>query len=78
VDAVNAWLKANDVAAKTLSPAGDWLGISLSVEDASKLFDADFSVFTHQDSGKDIVRALSYSIPADLQGHLDFVHPITT
>ncbi|EIN06133.1 family S53 protease [Punctularia strigosozonata HHB-11173 SS5] len=78
VEAVTAWLKENNISAKTLSPAGDWLGFSVSVEDASKLFDADFSVYTHEGSGKDIVRTLSYSIPASLKEHIDFVHPMTT
>ena len=45
---------------------------------ANELFDADFSVFKHEDSGLEAVRTLSYSIPAELQGHLDLVHPTVT
>ena len=78
VDAVNAWLKENGISAKTVSTAGDWLSFEVPVSKANELFDADFSVFKHEDSGLEAVRTLSYSIPAELQGHLDLVHPTVT
>ncbi|PCH39548.1 family S53 protease [Wolfiporia cocos MD-104 SS10] len=77
-DAVTSWLSENGVTAKTVSPAGDWLAISIPVSQANEMFDADFSVFTQTDSGSESIRTLSYSIPADLKGHLSFVHPTTT
>ena len=77
VDAVTAWLKENDIEAAKASPAGDWLTISVPVSKANELFDADFSVFTHTETGAQSIRTLSYSIPTDLQGKLDFVHPTT-
>ena len=77
VEAVNAWLKENDIEATTVSPAGDWLSFSIPVSKANELLDADFTVFSHADTGKDVVRTLSYSIPTDLQGHLELVHPTT-
>ncbi|OSD02191.1 family S53 protease [Trametes coccinea BRFM310] len=75
VDAVNAWLAENDITAKTISPAGDWMSFEVPVSKANELFDADFSVFTHESTGKQYIRTLSYSIPAELQGHLELVHP---
>ncbi len=48
------------------------------VSKANELFDADFSVYTHDETGTEAVRTLSYSIPAELQGHLDLVHPTVT
>ena len=78
VDAVNAWLKENGIIAETISPSGDWLSFGVPVSKANKLFDADFSVFKHDDTGIEAVRTLSYSIPAELQGHLDLVHPTVT
>ncbi|PIL33248.1 hypothetical protein GSI_04698 [Ganoderma sinense ZZ0214-1] len=78
VDAVNAWLKENGISAKTISAAGDWLSFEIPVSKANELFDADFSVFKHDDTGVEAVRTLSYSIPAELQGHLDLVHPTVT
>ena len=50
----------------------------MPVSQASSLFDAEFSVFTHQETGQQSVRTLAYSIPAALSGHLDFVHPTIT
>ncbi|KAH9857435.1 family S53 protease [Lenzites betulinus] len=78
VDAVNAWLKENDLSAQTISPAGDWLAFEVPVSKANELFDADFSVFTHDQTGLEAIRTMSYSIPAELQGHLDLVHPTVT
>ncbi|KAI0738100.1 family S53 protease [Daedaleopsis nitida] len=78
VDAVNAWLAENGITPKTISPAGDWLAFEVPVSKANELFDANFSVFKHEDSGMEAIRTLSYSIPAELQGHLDLVHPTVT
>ena len=42
------------------------------------ILDADFSVFTHDESGSQIIRSMQYSIPEELFGHLQVVHPVTT
>ncbi|EIW62968.1 family S53 protease [Trametes versicolor FP-101664 SS1] len=77
VAAVNAWLTENDIVATAASPAGDMLSFSIPVSKASELLDADFAVFNHTATGKTMIRTLAYSIPAELKGHLDFVHPTT-
>ncbi|KAH9910454.1 family S53 protease [Fomitopsis serialis] len=73
--AVNAWLAENGLQATTLSSAGNWLSVQMPVSKADELLDAEFSVFTHSTTGKQAVRTLAYSIPTDLVGHLDLVHP---
>ncbi|TFY82909.1 hypothetical protein EWM64_g1103 [Hericium alpestre] len=73
--AVKNWLSANNIAYNTISPAGDWLGINMTVQQANTLFGAEFSNFKNQATGKQSVRTLSYSIPASLKGHIDFIHP---
>jgi len=78
LQAVNAWLNENDITASTISPGGDWLSISVPVSQANEMLDADFSVFTHEATGTQSVRTLQYSIPTDLVGHLQLVHPTTT
>ncbi|KII88063.1 hypothetical protein PLICRDRAFT_30516 [Plicaturopsis crispa FD-325 SS-3] len=78
VDAVNEFLSSNGVSATPLTPTGDWLGFSVPVSKANELFDADFSVFTHEQTGTQSIRTLAYSIPASLQGHVDLVHPTVT
>ncbi|KZT71778.1 family S53 protease [Daedalea quercina L-15889] len=73
--AVNAWLSENGLQITNASAAGDWLSVQMSVSTANNLLNAGFSVFTHSVTGKRTVRTLAYSIPADLEGHLDLVHP---
>ena len=75
---MNAWLAENNVDATTISRGGDWLSISIPVSQANEMLDADFSVYTHDVSGTQIIRALQYSIPEDLVDHLQVVHPVTT
>ena len=75
LDAVNAFLKENDITAKSMSPAGDWLGFQLTVSKANELFDADFNVFQHQDSGRESLVTMAYSLPSDLSQHVEVVHP---
>lgn len=75
VNAVNEWLSSQGVQATTLSPAGDWLSLSVDVDKANQMFDADFSVFTHESTGEQTIRTLSYSVPAALKDHVELVHP---
>ncbi|EKM56141.1 uncharacterized protein PHACADRAFT_257222 [Phanerochaete carnosa HHB-10118-sp] len=77
-EAVNSWLEQAGLSAATISPAGDWLSVSVPVGQANELFDADFAVYTHSETGKQAIRTMSYSIPTELEGHLDFVHPTIT
>ena len=75
VTAVNAFLKENGITAKKLSPTGDWLGFQMTVSKANELFDADFQVFKHEDTGKESIVTMAYSLPTDLTSHIDLVHP---
>ncbi|KAI0736372.1 family S53 protease-like protein [Fomitopsis betulina] len=78
VQAVDAWLAENSLDATSVSPGGDWLSIQVPVSKANEMLGADFSVFTHEESGTQSIRTLQYSIPEDLVGHLQLVHPTTT
>ena len=78
ISAVNAWLSENNVQSKPLTSTGDWISISLPVDQANDLFATNFSIFSHASTEQEIVRTLSYSIPTDLVGHLDLVHPTIT
>ncbi|TFY82907.1 hypothetical protein EWM64_g1101 [Hericium alpestre] len=73
--AVKDWLSSHDISSNTISPAGDWVGINVTVKQANTLLDADYSTFTHQSTDEQTIRTLSYSIPADLKSHLSLVHP---
>lgn len=75
---MEGWLNTNSIQATIVSPAGDWLSFTIPVSKANELFNANFSVFTEQTTGSEVVRTFSYSIPDDLKGHVNLVHPTTT
>ena len=70
-------MKENGLTTTRTSAARDWISFAVPVSKANELLDADFTVFSHASTGKEVVRTLSYSIPTDLQGHIDLVHPTT-
>ncbi|KAJ7815332.1 family S53 protease-like protein, partial [Mycena olivaceomarginata] len=75
--AVSSWLSENDIDAKPVTPSGDMLEIKIPVSEANDLLSAQFSVFTHVETGKTIIRTLQYSLPAPLTQHVEFFHPTT-
>jgi tripeptidyl-peptidase I len=77
VSAVTEWLSANGLKASPVSPAGDIVSFSVPVSQANKMLNADFSVFTDQATGEQAIRTLSYSVPAALTNHIQFIHPTT-
>lgn len=77
VSAFNAFASANGLTPTVISPNGDWLAITLPVSKANKLFAAQFDVFTHPSLNSPIMRTLSVSLPSELVGHVDVLHPTT-
>ncbi|KAJ7035384.1 family S53 protease [Mycena alexandri] len=75
LSAVFQWLSENNINATSVSSAGDVLQISLPISKADKLLAAQFTSFTHMQSGKTSINTLSYSVPASLQPHINYVHP---
>ncbi|KAF7368229.1 Family S53 protease [Mycena venus] len=75
IDAATSWLKQRKLFHRAVSHAGDWLQFSIPVEKANEYFGANFSVFTHTDTGSEIVRTLEYSLPAELTNHIKVLHP---
>ncbi|KAJ7310580.1 Pro-kumamolisin, activation domain-containing protein, partial [Mycena albidolilacea] len=75
--AVAQWLSDNDVESKTLTPAGDWISFTVPVGKANQMLRADFSVFTHLNSGKEAIRTLEYSLPEGLNRHVNLIAPTT-
>jgi tripeptidyl-peptidase-1 len=76
--AVKSWLTQNGIHAKTSPGHGDWLTFSTTVGKANTLFNAKFETFHHADTGKKVVRSLSYSIPAHLKPHIAVAHPMVS
>ncbi|KIK69755.1 hypothetical protein GYMLUDRAFT_34144 [Collybiopsis luxurians FD-317 M1] len=79
VSAVTSWLQESGVSdAAASGPFGDWINFSANVSTANNLLNADFEIFTHYETGSEIIRTLSYSLPQDLLQHIDLVHPTTS
>ncbi|TFY57291.1 hypothetical protein EVJ58_g7105 [Rhodofomes roseus] len=76
--AATTWLNKNGLNATAVSPARDWLAVNISVSQANSLLSADYSLFTHDATSTETIRTLEYSLPTDLQAHIDCVHPTTT
>ncbi|KZP20560.1 subtilisin-like protein [Athelia psychrophila] len=72
---VNDWLASNHLASTSVSLSGSTFQVSLPVSKANEMLGTNFHVFRENTTGKQAIRALSYSIPANLKGHLDHVHP---
>ncbi|KAJ7750962.1 family S53 protease-like protein [Mycena maculata] len=77
LNTVNAWLDSNGLTATVASPYGEWLTVNVPVSKANEMLDANFETFTHIETGKQIVRTLAYSLPADLLPHIEAIHPTT-
>lgn len=73
--AVNSWLQQHGINSTALTPAGDWLKIETTVGQANELFGANYNVYVHDTSGKQVLRTLEYSLPEELANHITVVHP---
>ncbi|CDO69264.1 hypothetical protein BN946_scf185042.g166 [Trametes cinnabarina] len=75
--AVTTWLDSHGIKAKP-GATNQWLNIEVPVATANAMLDAEFSVFEHQKTGISAIRTLSYSVPASVKPHLDFIYPTTS
>lgn len=75
VDSVTQWLASHGIDAGKVNSG--YLSISISVNEAKKLFDTDYGVYTHSQSGRQIVRSTKYSLPKALDEHITMVQPTT-
>ncbi|KAF7307383.1 Family S53 protease-like protein [Mycena indigotica] len=56
----------------------DTLQFTVPVSQASSILNAEFASFTHPSRNETTIRTLQYSLPADLSGHVAYVHPTTS
>ncbi|KAJ6573397.1 family S53 protease-like protein [Mycena vulgaris] len=78
VSAFTAFATANGLTPTIISPNGDWAAVTLPVHQANTLFNARFEKFTHPALPQAITRTLSVSLPSELVGHIDVIHPTTS
>ncbi|KAF7348815.1 Family S53 protease-like protein [Mycena venus] len=77
VGAFNSFASANGLKPTIISPNGDWVSITLPVSQANDIFAANFEKFTHKSLTQPITRTLSVSLPSELVGHVEVIHPTT-
>ncbi|KAJ7358373.1 family S53 protease-like protein [Mycena albidolilacea] len=77
VAAFDSFASANGLKPTVISPNGDWVSVTLPVSQANDLFAAKFEVFAHPSLTEKIMRTLSVSLPSELVGHVDVLHPTT-
>ncbi|OAA74188.1 tripeptidyl peptidase [Cordyceps fumosorosea ARSEF 2679] len=79
---LHAWLASHGIVRDQLrhSPAGDWIRVpNVTVARAEALLQTSYHVYRRRDgSGTDVVRAEHWSLPPDLHGLVDTIHPTST
>ncbi|KAL0580736.1 hypothetical protein V5O48_001294 [Marasmius crinis-equi] len=77
IDSVTEWLASHGLGESDIarSPAKDWILVTVPVSVAEKLLDTTYHVWKHLESGDQLVRTTSYSIPEHLHAHVDLVQP---
>lgn len=77
VAAFDSFASTNGLKPTGISPNGDWLSITLPVSQANKLFATQYEVLVHPAMANTTTRTLSVSLPTELVGHVDVLHPTT-
>ncbi|KAK6971674.1 family S53 protease-like protein [Favolaschia claudopus] len=77
INAFNTFASVNGLKPSIISPNGDWVSVTLPVSKANNLFGAAYTNYTHPDLPAPITRTLSISLPAELAGHVEVIHPST-
>jgi tripeptidyl-peptidase I len=72
-DAVVNWLKSEGVV-KVISD-GTWVTFATTIETANRILSAKFQQFERDGIHK--IRTTEYSVPQNLAGHIDLIHPTT-
>lgn len=75
VDAVEQWLSAHGINAGKVK--GGYLTVTVSVDEAKKLLDADYSVYHEPTTGRQVIRTTKYSLPRSVHDAVAMVQPTT-
>ncbi|KAL6240136.1 hypothetical protein BDW75DRAFT_235962 [Aspergillus navahoensis] len=77
MDRVMSWLESANVPAESIRTHGSWIEATLSVSQAESLMKTKFHTYTHRETRKHAIRALSYSIPQPLHPYIQIIQPTT-
>ncbi|CAO1639400.1 unnamed protein product [Sympodiomycopsis kandeliae] len=77
VKSVSQWLDASGIASHRLSQSSSlgWLNFKASAVELERLLQTDFHLYQHSDSQQWTVATKAYSLPKDVQPHVDFITP---
>jgi tripeptidyl-peptidase-1 len=75
ISAIQDWLTSHNLASSIISPFNDWIAFSASIKQANSLLAADFVNYTHSATRRSFIRTRSYSIPAALKSHIEYITP---
>lgn len=75
LNAVQSWLARHGLEGTRKSAGSDFVSVWLTVAQAEELLDAQYFEFINEAEGTSATRTLSYSVPASVASHLDFVAP---
>ena len=54
------------------------MSVEIDISKANEMLSAEYMTYYNPETDIETVRTLAYSIPADLKGHIDVVHPTIT
>ncbi|KAL4740067.1 peptidase S8/S53 domain-containing protein [Aspergillus similis] len=74
---VLAWIQSADVPAESVRTHGNWIEVILPVSQAESLMKTKFHIYTHRDTHRHAIRALSYSVPRVLLPNIQLIQPTT-
>ncbi|KAG6845624.1 hypothetical protein H0H87_006677 [Tephrocybe sp. NHM501043] len=76
IDAVVEWLSASGISTDRLrlSASKGWIDVNATVAEVEDLIKAEYHVYSHE-SGYEQIGCESYSVPADVQPHVDLIKP---
>lgn len=77
VDLVDSWLAHHGVDTSSRTGAGDWVTMTVTVEQAEKMLGTKYNVYKHIVTSETIVRTMSYSLPRVMHEHVSVVTPAT-
>ncbi|EAU84439.1 tripeptidyl peptidase A [Coprinopsis cinerea okayama7 len=79
LEAVNTWLQKHgfEEVDYERSPANDWVNVNMPVALAERILQTEYHVWEHNESGDQLVRTTSYSLPEDLHDHIELIQPTT-
>ncbi|KAK7000200.1 family S53 protease-like protein [Favolaschia claudopus] len=77
LNAFSSFTSTHGLNTSIVSPHGDWVAVTLPVWQANTLFRATYTNYTNPELPTPIIRTLSISLPIELAGHVDVIHPST-